>query len=105
MTPPLKPAVVFHHSEDPDVTAHVRAVGLDGKFMDIALDRELAYNMLTELVYHLRRQEKLIAEQPVNLGSVPRGSLIGKKPTTLYVFPEDKEAAVKLMESAEKKGY
>ena len=54
----LKPVLRFQYSDDPDVTAFAMLTGPDGKFINFSVDREMAYTMLTEMAYHLRRQEE-----------------------------------------------
>ena len=63
----LKPTMRFQHSDDLDVTCHAILAGPDGKFTNFDIDRELAYIILFELVHHLRRQEKEIADAPKEL--------------------------------------
>jgi len=62
---PLKPAVVFTAPQDLDVTCNVQLTLPDGKFSRFTIDREMAYGMVIELVYHLRRQEEAQADAPI----------------------------------------
>tara|TARA_R110000824_G_scaffold30128_9_gene99431 strand:+ start:906 stop:1145 length:240 start_codon:yes stop_codon:yes gene_type:complete len=74
---PLKPTITFQATDDVSITASCILTGPDGKFVNFSLDREMAYGMAIELVYHLRRQEELIANAPVQ---APPGYVAGKNP-------------------------
>jgi hypothetical protein len=67
---PLKPTMVFQKSDSVDDTVHAQLTLPDGKFTRFSIDREMAYGMVIELVYHLRRQEELIANAPVQISPV-----------------------------------
>jgi hypothetical protein len=69
--PPLRPTLIFQAAQDVALTAHAKLAGPDGTFVNFEIDRELAYGIITELVYHLNRQERALAEEPKN--TVPRG--------------------------------
>ena len=63
---PLKAAMVFQYSDNPDVTAYAKLIGPDGKFTNFEIDRDMAHIMLVELIHHMKRQEGIIANAPVN---------------------------------------
>ena len=65
----LKPYMVFQASGDLDITCHTKLSGPNGRFVDFSIDREMAYMVVTELIYHLRRQEEAIANAPVKIPS------------------------------------
>lgn len=66
----LKNSVVFQAAEDLDMTCAAMLTGPDGKFTNFSIDRDLAWLMVTELVYHLRRQEERIANAPIQVSSI-----------------------------------
>ena len=61
---PLKSVMNFQASQDPEVTCFAKLSGPNGRFTDFTIDRDLAYLMISELTYHLKRQEKVIADAP-----------------------------------------
>ena len=61
----LKPTMIFHQSQDLDVTCFAKLLGTDGRFIDFAIDRDMAWNMIVELNFHLKRQEDHRANAPV----------------------------------------
>ncbi len=63
--PDLKPALVIQDSADPNVTCYAKLITLDGKFINFEMDRELAYGLLIEMAYHLKRQEGIQANASV----------------------------------------
>ena len=63
--PDLKPASIIQDSKDPDVTCYAKLLVPDGAFITFEINRGLAYGILTEMAYHLRRQEGIQANAPV----------------------------------------
>ena len=66
MSTPIKPNIVFTFSDNPEVTCYAMLSGPDGSFVNFPVHRELANQLVKELSYYLKRQEKLINEQPKN---------------------------------------
>ena len=71
-TPALKPFFIVQASDDLDQTAFVQLSLPDGKFVNFSIDREVAYALAFDLMYHLHRQEKAIADAPKKLDN-PHG--------------------------------
>jgi len=66
-TPSDQPFIIVSHSENTDFVCHAKIIGTDGKVMDLSITRETAQTLLTELIYHMRRQEERIADAPVEI--------------------------------------
>lgn len=60
--PLLKPMFVVQASNDLTLTAHVQLSLPDGKFIKFSVDRDTSQRLVVDLDYHLRRQEKAIAD-------------------------------------------
>ena len=54
-------------SDDLGQTAFVQLSLPDGKFVNFSIDRDAAYALAFDLMYHIHRQEKAIADAPKNL--------------------------------------
>ena len=66
-TPALKTSFVVQASDDLGQTAFVQLSLPDGKFVNFSIDRDAAYALAFDLMYHIHRQEKAIADAPKNL--------------------------------------
>ena len=65
-TPALKPSFMVQASDDLGQTAFVQLSLPDGKFVNFSIDRDAAYALAFDLMYHIHRQEKAIADAPKN---------------------------------------
>jgi|TARA_R110000823_G_C15869143_1_gene493984 hypothetical protein len=63
---PLKAAMTFQYSDNPDITCYAMLTGPNGKFTNFEIDRDMAHIMMVELIHHMRRQEGVIANAPRN---------------------------------------
>ena len=54
----LQPSMVFHQSDNPDYICHTKVVGVDGKFLDFSIDRDLGHVIMVEIMYYLKRHEE-----------------------------------------------
>ena len=56
--PELQPSMVFHQSDNPNYICHAKVVGVDGRFLDFSIDRDLGHIIMVEIMYYLKRHEE-----------------------------------------------
>jgi len=54
-------------SDDPQFIARAKLVLPDGRFTDFSIDRDMAYSLVTELMYHLNKHEKDVPDAPTQI--------------------------------------
>ena len=65
--PELQPSMVFHQSDNLDFICHAKVIGVDGRFIDFSIDRDLAFIMMIELTHHLKRHAERRDNAPVQV--------------------------------------
>ena len=65
--PKLQPSMVFHQSDNLDFVCYAKVIGVDGRFIDFSIDRDLAFIMMIELTHHLKRHAERKDNAPVQI--------------------------------------